>query len=271
MIKIQDDEFLFLVDYIKQNYGINLLRKRVLLEGRLASYLIEQGFENYSQYINYIQADKTGREITNLLNRVTTNHTYFMREAEHFEFLQSTALPFLQQTVKDRDLRVWCAASSTGEEPYTIAMILEDFFGSTNGWDKTLLASDISTRVLDYAKKGEYPAESIEKLPDKWQKKYFHKVGDIVRISESVKSQVVFKRLNLMDPIIAKKPFHIVFCRNVMIYFDAPTKAAVVERIYKGMAPGGYLFIGQTESIARPFAFKYLMPSVYQKPMRSDI
>ena len=271
MIKINDGEFAYLVDYIRQNYGINLSQKRVLLEGRLTGYLLEQGIDSYSHYIKLIREDKTGREIANLLNKVTTNHTYFMREAEHFDFLRNVTLPFMQQTVGDKDLRIWCAASSTGEEPYTLAMILADYFGTSSGWDKTLLASDISTRVLDYANRGEYPAESVETLPAAWRNKYFHRVdANTFSITEYLRSQVVFKRFNLMDPIAAKKPFHIVFCRNVMIYFDAPTKMNLINRIYDAMAPGGYLFIGQTESIARPFSFRYIMPSVYQKPMRSD-
>ncbi len=267
MIKIRDDEFQYLVGYLKGNFGINLTQKRVLLDGRMGGYLAQQGYQSYSDYIKVLQADKTGKELQILLNRVTTNHTYFMREPEHFDFFGKIVLPYLEQTVPSRDLRIWCAASSSGEEPYTLAMILHDYFGHKSpAWDKVLLATDISQKVLDMAKQGIYPEESIEKIPEAWKRKYFRKVPDGgVQVVDSIRSQVVYRLFNLMDPIRYKKPYHVVFCRNVMIYFDAPTKAAVVERLYDAMAPGGYLFIGHTESIARPTRFNYIMPSVYQK------
>ena len=123
MIHLTDKEFEYLVGYLKKNYGINLINKRALLEGRLAQYLAQNGFASYTAYIKELETDTSGRELTNLLNRVTTNHTYFMREADHFEYLKNTVLPLLEQNVPDRDLRIWCAASSTGEEPYTLAMI----------------------------------------------------------------------------------------------------------------------------------------------------
>jgi chemotaxis protein methyltransferase CheR len=267
MIKITDEEFSYLVKYLQSNFGINLTQKRVLLEGRLSNYMLERGHENYMQYIKAVEADKSGNELTNLLNKVTTNHTYFMREADHFEFLQNTILPHMEQNVRDRDLRVWCAASSTGEEPYTLAMILEDFFSKGgSAWDKVLLATDLSVRVLDHAKKGEYLAESIEKVPDAWKRKYFQKLdADRVRVIDKLRSQVVFKRFNLMDPISAKKPFHVIFCRNVMIYFDGPTKDALCNRFHNVLAPGGFLIVGQTESVSKATPFQYVKPSIYRK------
>lgn len=267
MVKINDQEFQYLVGYLKENFGINLTQKRVLLDGRMGSYLAQQGYRSYSDYIKVLQADKTGKELQNLLNRVTTNHTYFMREPEHFDFFGKVVLPYLERTVKSRDLRIWCAASSSGEEPYTLAMILHDYFAhKVPVWDKILLATDISQKVLDMAKQGIYPQEAIENIPPEWKRKYFRKLPDNkVQVVDTIRSQVVYRIFNLMEPIRYKKPYHVIFCRNVMIYFDAPTKAAVVERLYDAMAPGGYLFIGHTESIARPTRFNYIMPSVYQK------
>ncbi|MCL2579011.1 MAG: protein-glutamate O-methyltransferase CheR [Oscillospiraceae bacterium] len=266
MIKIKDEEFEFLVAYMKKHFGINLSAKRVLLEGRLGNYLAQRGFGSYADYFKVLQADKSGNELTNLLNRVTTNHTYFMREAEHFEFFSRTVCPWMEQASKNRDLRIWCAASSTGEEPYTLAMILHDYFGGKGNWDKVLLATDISQKVLDHAKEGIYTKESIEKIPEHWKKKYFTQLpNDNVQVVPEIRKQVVFRIFNLMDSIKFKEPFHTIFCRNVMIYFDAPTKAAVVERMYDAMRPGGYLFVGHTESVARPTRFEYVMPSIYQK------
>lgn len=267
MIKITDSEFKYLVDYLKQHYGINLQQKRVLLEGRLSNYLEEHGYSNYDAYIKALKADKSGKELTNLLNKVTTNHTFFMREADHFDYFKNTVLPVLESRVPDRDLRIWCAASSSGEEPYTLAMILKDYFGQKHPpWDTKLLATDISLKVLEKAKTGVYPLEAIKDIPETWKKKYFKKFDSgHVEVVPAIRAEVVYRQFNLMDKIVAKKPYHVVFCRNVMIYFDAPTKTAVIDRIYDALCPGGYLFIGHTESVPKPSRFQYLMPSVYQK------
>jgi chemotaxis protein methyltransferase CheR len=179
MIKLTDKEFTYMVSYVKSNFGIDLSKKRVLLEGRLGQYLADQGYTEFTSYIKALEADKSGKELTNLLNKVTTNHTYFMREANHFDFLRDTVLPQLERSVTGRDLRVWCAASSSGEEPYTLAMILNDHFArKVPAWDKALLATDISQKVLDEAKEGIYPLESIKDVPEKWKRSYFKKYDD---------------------------------------------------------------------------------------------
>ena len=267
MIKIKDEEFHYLVDYLKANYGINLINKRVLLEGRLGNYLHERGFTDYMGYIKAVINDKSGKEITHLLNSVTTNHTYFMRESDHFDYFRTKVLPLLEENTRDRDLRIWCAASSSGEEPYTLAMILHDYFANRiPHWDKKLLATDLSLKVLEQARNGIYSEDSIKDIPDTWKRKYFQPCGKgYVQVVPAIKSEVIYRQFNLMDPIKFKKPYQVVFCRNVMIYFDAPTKAQLVERIYDSMCPGGFLFIGHTESLARPTRFNYIMPSVYQK------
>lgn len=267
MIKMTDDEFRFLTGFLKQKFGINLENKRVLLEGRLNSYFLQNGYNSYAEYISILKTESTGKELTNLLNRVTTNHTYFMREIEHFEFLSRKVLPELEARVRNREIRVWCAASSTGEEPYTLAMVLHDHFGrKTPGWDKSMLATDISQRVLEHAKQGIYTEESIEKIPESWRRRYFTPEGPgMVRVVPEIRSQVIYRTFNLMEPIKFKGKFHVIFCRNVMIYFDAPTKAALAERMHDALYPGGYLFVGQTESVAKSARFEYVMPSVYVK------
>ncbi|MDR2909618.1 MAG: protein-glutamate O-methyltransferase CheR [Oscillospiraceae bacterium] len=267
MIKLTDKEFITLVGYLKENFGINLINKRVLIEGRLGNHLASIGFNNYTDYLKAVQADKTGKELSTLLNKVTTNHTYFMRESDHFDYFAKAVLPYWEPRVGNRDLRVWCAASSSGEEPYTLAMILEDYFGGkVPKWDKALLATDISQRVLEQAKEGIYLEEGVEKIPPAWRKKYFTSLGDgRVQVAESIRKQVAYRIFNLMDPVRYKEPFHAIFCRNVMIYFDQPTKAAVADRLYDALRPGGYLFVGHTESVAKPTRFRYVMPSVYQK------
>lgn len=264
---MSEKEFIYLVTYLKSNFGIDLSRKQMLLEGRLRNYLHQNGFADYTAYIKALEADTSGKELTNLLNKVTTNHTYFMRESEHFTFLRDSILPKLELSIPDKDLRIWCAASSSGEEPYALAMLLQDYFGKKlPQWDKTLLATDISLKVLDQAKTGIYAIESIKDLPEGWKRNYFKKIDEEhVQVLPDIQKEIVFRQFNLMQPICAKKPYHIVFCRNVMIYFDAKTKADLLNRICDSMMPGGYLFIGFTESLIKSNRFRYVMPSVYQK------
>ena len=251
---ITDSEFQRIVSYVKQNYGIDLSQKRVLVGGRLENYLVRNGYANYNEYMAKVEKNPKGSEATDLINILTTNHTYFMRESEHFDFLKNVALPWAKsKTMGTKDLRVWCGASSTGEEPYTLAMIIKDFFGVENGmWDTRLLATDISMRVLQHAAKGIYLKEDIEPLPVNWKRRYFKQIGqEEFRVTDELKKEVIFKQFNLMDQIRFKKRFHIVFLRNVMIYFQEDTKNELIQRVYDHMEPGGYLFIGLTERLER--------------------
>lgn len=266
-IKITDGEFSRLIKFMHKTYGIDLSRKRILIEGRLSNVLAQKGFTNYTDYLNFVFSDKSGKETVTLVNKLTTNHTYFLREPQHFEFMQKVFLPYIEKTVKDHDVRIWCAASSSGEEPYTIAMIIDDYFGSRKaGWDLRILATDISTNVLQKAKNAVYPAESIKNVPQRWREKYFIKNSDgTYTITDRIKREVIFKQFNLMDDIVYKKPFDLIFCRNVMIYFDAPTKDALVERFYDASKKGAYLFIGLAETISKSSRYTFVQPAIYQK------
>ena len=266
-IKITDSEFSRLIKFMHKTYGIDLSRKRILNEGRLSNVLAQKGFTNYTDYLNFVFSDKSGKETVTLVNKLTTNHTYFLREPQHFEFMQKVFLPYIEKTVKDHDVRIWCAASSSGEEPYTIAMIIDDYFGSRKaGWDLRILATDISTNVLQKAKNAVYPAESIKNVPQRWREKYFIKNSDgTYTITDRIKREVIFKQFNLMDDIVYKKPFDLIFCRNVMIYFDAPTKDALVERFYDASKKGAYLFIGLAETISKSSRYTFVQPAIYQK------
>lgn len=265
---ITDGEFQRIVHYVKQHYGIDLSQKRVLVGGRLENYLARNGYANYNEFMEKVEKNPQGSEATDMVNILTTNHTYFMRESEHFEFMKNVALPWAKsKTMGTKDLRVWCGASSTGEEPYTLAMIMQDFFGMDHSWDTRLLATDISLKVLDYASKGVYLKDDIEPLPVNWKRHYFKQISqDEFRVKDELKKQVIFKQFNLMDPIKFKKKFHIVFLRNVMIYFQDDIKYPLIERIYDHMEPGGYLFIGLTERLDRQHVkFNYVQPSIYRK------
>ncbi len=270
VITITKKEFNQLAAYIKTHYGINLKEeKQALLVGRLQNVLIEKGFNDFSEYYNYVISDRTEIAATTLINKITTNHTFFMREAEHFKYFSEKTLPEITYTAKDKDLRIWSAGCSSGEEPYTLAMIIDEYLGSEKMfWNAKILATDISGKVLEEAKKGVYSHEKIASLPNHWKHNYFsnyshqHSV-----IKDRLKEEVIFRKFNLMDKIFPfKRKFHVIFCKNVMIYFDAQTKQELVDKFYHSLEYGGYLFIGHSECLNREHTrFQYVMPSVYRK------
>lgn len=270
MAIITDKEFRKLTEFIKSSYGIYLKEeKRALVTGRLHNVLIQNNFKSFSEYYDYLITDKTGEAASTLVNKITTNHTFFMREAEHFSYFRESVVPYLKSTVKNKDLRIWCAGCSSGEEPYTLAMILDETFGREKAlWDIKVLATDISDRVLGEARKGEYSKEEISRLPPDWRRKYFKKLDEHNSvITDRIRNEVIFRKFNLMDCTFPfKRKFHVIFCRNVMIYFDAGTKWALVNKFYNFTEYGGHLFIGHSESLNREETkYKYIMPAVYRK------
>ena len=266
---ITDSEFNRIVGYVKGNFGIDLSQKRVLIMGRLENYLLRNGFDSYNDYMTEVEKDPSGEEAKNLINVLTTNHTYFMRESEHFDYMRQIVLPQLRKKEAARkDLRIWSAACSTGEEPYTIAMVLMDFFGIEHkAWDTKVLATDISTRVLEHASRGMYLKEQVEPLPPKWKQRYFKQINSEQYVAKDVlKKELIFRRFNLMNDFPFRRKFHVVFLRNVMIYFEDETKYNLLNKIYDFMEPGGYLFIGTTENLDKnKTRFEYVRPSIYRK------
>ncbi|SHJ31481.1 CheR family methyltransferase [Parasporobacterium paucivorans] len=270
MIRITDNEFDKLASYIQANYGIFLKKeKQALVTGRLQAELVQNGFKNFSEYFEYILADTSGSAVTAMINKITTNHTFFMRESEHFDFFQSEVLPFLHSTVRNNDLRIWSAGCSSGEEPYTLAMILDEYFGNEKGtWDTKVLATDISTKVLDTAKSGIYSNDKVGTMPTHFRAKYFRRMDEKSSvIHDKIRNEVIFGKFNLMEERFPfKKKFHVIFCRNVMIYFDEKTKTELVNKFYDFLEPGGYLFIGHSESLNRETTrFSYVKPALYRK------
>ncbi len=270
MKTISEQEFRQFAYYIKTKYGIYFKdEKKTLVEGRLGHVLARMNFSSLTEYMNYVNADKTGKAASDMLDRITTNHTFFMREPAHFQYFRDTVLSYLVKTVPSRDLRIWSAACSSGEEPYTLAMIIDEFFGlNKTGWDTKILATDISEGMLAIARRGIYSREKMKDLPEHWKNRYFkeHDSGQYI-LSEKIRNEVIFSNINLMD---AKYPFrkkmHIIFCRNVMIYFDNETKDRLVEHFYDITEPGGFLFIGHSEGLNREKTrYRYVMPAVYRK------
>ena len=274
MIAINDKDFNMLVGYLQKNYGINLIKKRTLIESRLNNYLVSKGYSDYTSFLEYVFSDTTGAELNQILNRLTTNYSYFMREWEHFQFFKDRLLGELSASVKDHDLRIWSAGCSTGHEPYTLAMLISDHFGKAKAnWDSKILATDISIKALDAAKLGIYDDECLKNVPSNWKMTYFNKQQDgNWQVSDALKNEVLFRRFNLIEEQFPfKKKFHVIFCRNVMIYFNEQTKRTLIQKFYDSIEIGGYLFIGQSETIDRgDYRFKNVMPSVYKKVGRQQ-
>lgn len=269
MLSLTNEEFNTLTHYMKSTFGINLEKKRTLIEGRLTNFVLERGFSNFTEYLEMLFGENNDNEITKLVNYLTTNYSYFMREWDHFEFFKSKVLPELKQTSRDHDLRIWSAGCSTGEEPYTIAMLLSDFFGAETGaWDRKVLATDISMKALEKARAGIYTDDQLDKIPQEWRSRYFRSLGmGNWEVKPALRGEVIFRTFNLMEETFPfQRQFHVIFCRNVMIYFDKETKANLIRKFYKLTEPGGYLFVGQSESINRDeTGWQYVMPSVFRK------
>ncbi len=263
---ISDEDFRKLTNFIKSEYGITLQEKRQLVTSRLSSLLAEDGCSNFSQFVSQLLKERNPQKIEKVLNRLTTNYTFFMRETEHFDFFSKVILPELIRKYQSRKvLSIWSAGCSSGEEPYNLSMYIKDYLGmQASQWDTRILATDISQKALANAKKGVY--ELPDTLPPAWRKKYFRQVeGNRYAVSPEIRDNVIFQTFNLMNPIKFRLKFDVIFCRNVMIYFDQPTKDALVRRFYDATNPGGYLMISHSENLSKDAPYVTVAPSTFQK------
>lgn len=273
LMAISDREFEMMRELIYRRFGINLTeQKRSLLVSRLQKYLREKGFASFQAYFEHLTGDQGERSLSDLVDRISTNHTFFNREKDHFEFFLGTALPSIISRLRQqgrRDLRVWCAGCSSGEEAYMLLMLMQEYLGAEYPrWEAGILATDISDRVLAVAGAGVYPEERVSALPEPLRRKYFQRLADGQwRVLDSLRKEATFRRFNLMNERFPfKSPFHIIFCRNVMIYFDQPTRETLVRKFHQFTEAGGYLFIGHSETLGREQSlYRYLMPATYQK------
>lgn len=272
-MSISDKEFDRMRQLIYEKFGINLSdEKKSLLVGRLQKILRSEGFESFNQYYDNLLTEKSGKAISKLIDHISTNHTYFNRENAHFDYFRNHALPEVIDRLKKKkinDLRIWCAGCSSGEEAYTLLMLMRETLGEEyRAFDAGLLATDISDRILNVARQGVYPDDRIEALPDPLKRKYFVRKGpEHVQVVEDIRREAVFRRFNLMNSRFPfKRQFHIIFCRNVMIYFDRQTRDSLVRRFHAATEPGGYLFIGHSETLGREQPlYEYLIPAAYRK------
>jgi chemotaxis protein methyltransferase CheR len=245
-----------LSDFINGYSGIKMpASKLTMLDGRLKRRTRATGIANINDYCRYL-FDEGGleSEVIHLIDAVTTNKTDFFREPVHFEFLERDALPALTKAGRGR-IKVWSAACSIGAEPYTLAMVLDEFCRANTSWDYSILGTDLCSQVLEQAVDGVYPEAMIEPVSIARRNSYVMRAKDQsrgqVRIAPRLRSRVAFARLNLMDETYpVQNDMDILFCRNILIYFDKPTQARVLTRLCDHLRPGGYLFLGHSESLA---------------------
>lgn len=268
MIRLKEEEFAEIVEYMRQSYGINLEKKKTLIECRMSKELESQGVTTFGRYMELLKKDRSGLTASNMVSRLTTNYTYFMREPAHFTILRDHILPELSKSSSRGFLNVWCAGCSTGEECYTIAMILQDYRDRTgNQLNYKVLATDISAQVLEKAGKGIYTAKEVEGLQAEWKNKYFRSAdAKTFCVEERLKQNIRFQNQNLLSPYMGTEQFDLIFCRNVMIYFDKKAKETLVKKLEASLKPGGYLVIGHAELLNRgEIKLEPVFPAVYKK------
>jgi chemotaxis protein methyltransferase CheR len=273
---LSDRDFHQLSRFIEENLGIRMpASKRIMLESRLSRRLRQHSMKSYSQYIEYLFSEEGMRtEIIHMIDAVTTNKTDFFREADHFDYLLNRLLPEVTEERGigfGRPMQFWSAGCSTGEEPYTLAMVLEEFKHVAPGFSYAILATDISTRALEAAANAIYEMEKVAPVPVPLKKKYMLKGKDpakpVARMKPEIRVNVSFKRVNLMDDDYGLgKKFDVIFCRNVIIYFDRKTQERLLTHLYNCLEPGGTLFLGHSETLAgMNIPFKSLAPTIYRR------
>ena len=270
--QLTEAQFSKLASLVYSLCGIHLGEgKRELLRARLAKRLRATGCRDVQDYIERLEGDRSGHELVCFLDVITTNKTDFFREPKHFEFLVDEVLPKLDKLCSGGEpQRIWSAACSTGEEPYTLAMVLLEHRALWERRGAGILASDLSTKVLEQAQNGVYAQDRVADIPRPFLTKYFqrgtNRWAGYVRVRPELRKMVQFRRLNLMDAFDFDKPFHVIFCRNVMIYFDKPTQERLVEKFRNCLAPGGYLMVGHSESLTGiRHRLAFTRPAVYRR------
>jgi chemotaxis protein methyltransferase CheR len=271
--ELTDAQFAAISETVRQLCGIHLHEgKMALVKARLNKRLRALGLTGYGQYVERIRQDVGGSEAAAMLDALSTNHTFFFREPQHFEALRRSVVPaMLARHRGDRRLRLWSAGCSSGEEPYSMAITLKETVADLQRWDVGILATDLSHRVLHAAQEGIYAEDRLRETPSKQVMEHFTCLADRpqrrYRVSDALRKMVHFAHLNLVDPWPMKGLFDVIFCRNVMIYFDKPTQQRLIDRFWGQLAQGGTLFIGHSESLAGVrHRFRYIRPTVYEKP-----
>lgn len=262
--------------FIYDKVGIKLpSAKKTMLEARLQKRLKVLAIDSFEAYSDFVfSAEGQRAELVHLIDVVTTNKTDFFREPSHFDYLTKIALPAIIQSRGDcrrQPLRIWSAGCSSGEEPYTMAMVLSEFAEERNDFSFAILASDISTRILNTAKTAVYPEDRVDTVVPNFKKKYLLRSRDrsrsLIRICPQLRAQITFRRINFMDEDLGVADMmDVIFCRNVVIYFDKETQQRLMRKFYQQLRPGGYLFLGHSETLnGLDVDFKAVASTVYRK------
>jgi len=265
--ELTDAQFQRICEIVYRFCGIHLKEgKESLVRARLMKRLRTLGITSFSEYLRLIESPSGQDELRQMIDVMTTNKTSFFREDAHFDFLVEQVIPRLHQPC----VRFWSAACSSGEEPYTLAMVLCEHLPNASSRDIKILATDISRPVLAKAAQGRYSEKQVEDVPASYLHKYFSVSrstdGRIYEVHPALRSMVRFACLNLLEPWPMKGPFQVIFCRNVMIYFDRQTQERLVNRFYELIEPGGYLMVGHSEGLSGvQHRFRYARPAVYQR------
>jgi len=267
-------EYQLIAALVYEKSGINLGdQKMQLVRTRLNKRLREGNFRTFREYYQFVKEDESGRELTALIDAISTNTTHLFRENKHFEFLAERFDEWLSPEARRREpIRIWSAGCSSGEEPYSIAITAREALERNRRGQVKILATDISTRVLAKAQEGVFDAERLATVPKSYRRKYFQRKGprdaERFEIVPAVRELITFARFNLMTPQFPfRNPFDVIFCRNVMIYFDKPTQEGLVRRYAHALRPGGYLLIGHSESLnSISHELAYVAPTIYRKP-----
>ena len=250
-----DEDFRHIVQLVSQKTGIVLgEHKRPMVYSRLARRLRALKFTAFRDYLHFLEREEGQGEIVDFVNAITTNLTSFFREGHHFEHLEKTVLkPLLANKNTNRRLRIWSAGCSSGMEPYTISMVLNEYARELASWDVKILATDIDTNMINTGKAGIYSEDCLEKIPARFKK---YVIGtkndegdDVIEMSDKLKNLITFKQLNLLEEWPIKGPFDVIFCRNVVIYFDKETQRGIFDRYANLIKPDGWLYIGHSENL----------------------
>ncbi|MFH0920622.1 MAG: protein-glutamate O-methyltransferase [Fibrobacterota bacterium] len=270
-IELSEQEFGLISKLVYERCGISLPpHKKVLVKSRLGKRLRSLEFTSFKRYYEYVVGDESEKELVEMLDAVSTNVTQFFRENLHFDFLRDNVIPCLKEDVKTGEcdkIRIWCAACSTGEEAYSLAITFFEQWPEITSHDFMILGTDISTHVLKIAEQAVYDEEKMASIPPNIRLKYFERTGGLYRVKDFVRKKILFRRLNLVsNDFPFKNPINVIFCRNVLIYFDKPTQQGVIRKFHQYLAEDGYLFLGHSEGLTGvQHDFKYVKPSIYSK------
>jgi chemotaxis protein methyltransferase CheR len=276
-LTISDDDFQKFREYFYRKTGISFEpTKRYFVDKRLIERIEATDSDTFRNYFTMMRFQVSGEELQLLTNLMTVNETYFLREEYQFECMVESILPeIIKRKADNSPIRIWCIPSSSGEEPYTVAMYLLERWAAINHWDVEIISSDIDTGILHKARVGRYSARSVMHVPAPWLIKYFSRVGDDYQICQDLREAVEFTRVNLAEPADTRnyRNFDLIFCRNLLIYFDDLSRKAAAETFFDALRPGGFLCLGHAESMSRISSIykirKFPQAIVYQKSLEA--